>query len=108
LALGDSNFVNISRYGEAILPGNLARPLHKGVGGISRKKILSLQGGSKMGLLHHKRFFRPDEAASILALSRRTVYRMIRDGRITGVKWGKGPWRIPRDSLAILLPGEKF
>ncbi len=56
-----------------------------------------------MGLLHHKRFFRPDEAASILALSRRTVYRMIRDGRITGVKWGKGPWRIPRDSLAILL-----
>ncbi len=61
-----------------------------------------------MGLLHHKRFFRPDEAASILALSRRTVYRMIRDGRITGVKWGNGPWRIPRDSLAILLPGEKF
>jgi excisionase family DNA binding protein len=61
-----------------------------------------------MQLLHHKRFFRPDEAASILVLSRRTVYRMIRDGRITAVKWGGGPWRIPRESLANLLPGEQF
>jgi excisionase family DNA binding protein len=86
----------------------MARPLHKVLAESPGKEILSLQGGSNMGLLHHKRFFRPDEAASILALSRRTVYRMIRDGRITGVKWGKGPWRIPRDSLAILLPGEKF
>jgi excisionase family DNA binding protein len=61
-----------------------------------------------MKLLHHKRFFRPDEAAAILVLSRRTVYRMIHDGRIAGVKWGRGPWRIPRESLASLLPGEKF
>jgi excisionase family DNA binding protein len=61
-----------------------------------------------MELLHRKRFFRPDEAAAILVLSRRTVYRMIRDGRITGVKWGHGPWRIPRESLASLLPGERF
>jgi iron complex outermembrane receptor protein len=57
-----------------------------------------------MELLHHKRFFRPDEAAAILVLSRRTVYRMIRDGRLTGVKLGRGPWRIPRESLAGLLP----
>ena len=61
-----------------------------------------------MGLLHKKRFFRPDEAAAILVLSRRTVYRMIRDGRITGVKWGRGPWRIPRESLTNLLPAEKL
>lgn len=59
-----------------------------------------------MDLLHKKRFFRPDEAAAILVISRRTVYRMIRDGRIHGVKWGRGPWRIPRESLASLLPGD--
>lgn len=61
-----------------------------------------------MELLYRKRFFRPDEAAAILVLSRRTVYRMIRDGRITGVKLGRGPWRIPRESLTSLLPGENF
>ena len=57
-----------------------------------------------MELLQHKRFFRPDEVAAILALSRRTVYRMIRDGRLPGVKWGCGPWRIPRESLDGLFP----
>jgi excisionase family DNA binding protein len=61
-----------------------------------------------MELLPKKRFFRPDEAAAILVLSRRTVYRMIRDGRITAVKWGRGPWRIPRESLTSLMPGDKF
>jgi excisionase family DNA binding protein len=61
-----------------------------------------------MELLQKKRFFRPDEAAAILVISRRTVYRMIRDGRIPGVKWGGGPWRIPRESLASLFPGEEF
>lgn len=57
-----------------------------------------------MDLLQQKRFFRPDEVAAILALSRRTIYRMIRDGRLSGVKWGAGPWRIPRESLADLFP----
>ncbi len=57
-------------------------------------------------MLQNKRFFRPDEVAAILALSRRTIYRMIRDGRINGVKWGSGPWRIPRESLASLFPEE--
>ena len=57
-----------------------------------------------MDLLLHKRFFRPDEVAAILALSRRTIYRMIRDGRLPGVKWGSGPWRIPRESLAGIFP----
>jgi excisionase family DNA binding protein len=61
-----------------------------------------------MELLPKKRFFRPDEAAAILVLSRRTVYRMIRDGRITAVKWGRGPWRIPWESLTSLMPGDKF
>lgn len=59
-----------------------------------------------MGFLQNKRFFRPDEVAEILALSRRTVYRMIRDGRLNGVRWGSGPWRIPRETLAALLAEE--
>jgi len=59
-----------------------------------------------MDLLQPKRFFRPDEVAAILALSRRTIYRMIRDGRLPGVKWGSGPWRIPRESLAGLFAEE--
>ncbi len=59
-----------------------------------------------MDLLQNKRFFRPDEVAALLDLSRRTIYRMIRDGRLGGVKWGSGPWRIPRESLAGLFSGE--
>lgn len=51
-----------------------------------------------------KRFFRPDEVGRLLALSRRTIYRMIRDGRLHAVKWGSGPWRIPREALRALLP----
>jgi len=51
-----------------------------------------------------KRFFRPDEVARLLALSRRTIYRMIRDGRLQAIKWGSGPWRIPREALQALLP----
>ena len=54
----------------------------------------------------NKRFFRPDEVARFLALSRRTIYRMMRDGRIQGVKPAAGPWRIPRESLAGLLGAE--
>ena len=59
-----------------------------------------------MDLLQNKRFFRPDEVAGLLDLSRRTIYRMIRDGRLPGVKWGAGPWRVPRESLAGLFPEE--
>ncbi|MEW6386808.1 MAG: helix-turn-helix domain-containing protein [Thermodesulfobacteriota bacterium] len=51
-----------------------------------------------------KRFFRPDEVAAIMSLSRRTIYRMIRDGRLPGVRLGAGPWRIPRETLISLLP----
>jgi excisionase family DNA binding protein len=56
-----------------------------------------------MDLLQNKRYYRPDEVAALLALSRRTIYRMIRDGRLPGVKLGPGPWRIPRTSLEGLL-----
>ncbi|MBM4275150.1 MAG: helix-turn-helix domain-containing protein [Deltaproteobacteria bacterium] len=57
------------------------------------------------GLPWTKRVFRPDEVAQILALSRRTVYRMIRDGRLPGVK-DSGPWRVPWKTLERLLAGE--
>jgi excisionase family DNA binding protein len=56
-----------------------------------------------MEFVTNKRFFRPDEVAQILDLSRRTIYRMIRDGRLPGVRWGSGPWRIPRETLITLL-----
>jgi excisionase family DNA binding protein len=56
-----------------------------------------------MVYLQNKRFFRPDEVAEILTLSRRTIYRMIRDGRLPAVKLRPGPWRIPRESLMRLL-----
>jgi excisionase family DNA binding protein len=83
----------------------LALKIHQELQG---RSICNRREAKKMELLHQKRFFRPDEAAAILVISRRTVYRMIRDGRIPGIKWGCGPWRIPRQSLVSLLPGEKF
>lgn len=57
-----------------------------------------------MDLVMKKRMFRPDEVAQILCLSRRTIYRMIRDGRLPAVRLGAGPWRIPREALLKLLP----
>jgi excisionase family DNA binding protein len=59
-----------------------------------------------MGFLQNKRYFRPDEVAELLALSRRTIYRMMRDGRLAGVKLGAGPWRIPRETVVALLQTE--
>ena len=61
-----------------------------------------------MDMLKKKRFFRLNEVAAILDVSSRTIYRMIHDGRLSAVKWGSGPWRIPRESLAELLPEDTF
>lgn len=57
-----------------------------------------------MEMILKKRMFRPDEVAQILCLSRRTIYRMIRDGRLPAVRLGAGPWRISRETLLMLLP----
>lgn len=57
-----------------------------------------------MELLTKKRMFRPDEVAQIFCLSRRSIYRMIRDGRLPAVRFGSGPWRITRETLLSLLP----
>lgn len=48
-------------------------------------------------------FYRPDEVAAFLRLSRRTIYRMIRDGRLPGIKVGKTPWRISRQAFVNLM-----
>jgi len=57
-----------------------------------------------MEFISRKRLFRPDEVAQILDLSRRTVYRMIRDGRLPGIRLGSRPWRVPREALVALCP----
>jgi excisionase family DNA binding protein len=77
----------------------MALPLHP-----CFKKRQKLRGRKKMEFLLNKRFFRPDEVARLLALSRRTIYRMIRDGRLRAVRWGSGPWRIPQEALRAILP----
>lgn len=54
-----------------------------------------------------KKFFRPDELGYFLSLSRRTIYRMINDGRLGAVRFGSGPWRIPREEvLKLFSPGQ--
>ncbi len=52
--------------------------------------------------LPNKRFFRPDEVADFLLVTKRTVYRMIRDGRLEGVDLQRRPWRIPREAIVNL------
>lgn len=54
-------------------------------------------------MISSKRFYRPDEVARLLALSRRTIYRKIRDGSLKAIKWGSGPWRIPSEELRNFL-----
>lgn len=53
--------------------------------------------------LTQKRFFRPDEVADLLLVTKRTVYRMIRDGRLRGVDLSKRPCRIPRHAVLSLF-----
>jgi excisionase family DNA binding protein len=61
---------------------------------------------NEMGL--KKRFFRPDEVAEILLITKRTVYRMVHDGRLSGVDLTQRPWRIPRDSVLTLFPQDSL
>jgi excisionase family DNA binding protein len=53
-----------------------------------------------------KRFFRPDEVAELLLITKRTVYRMVHDGRLGGVDFSKRPWRIPRAAVLGLFEPE--
>jgi len=52
--------------------------------------------------LPNKSWFRPDEVATLLDISRATVYRRIEDGTIAAIRIGF-VYRIPRASLLTLL-----
>jgi len=45
-----------------------------------------------------KSLFRPDEAAAVLRITKRTVYRMMRTGELPAVD-SRGVMRIPREAL---------
>ncbi|AEB09334.1 helix-turn-helix domain-containing protein [Desulfobacca acetoxidans] len=55
-------------------------------------------------ILLKKRFFRPDEVAELLLISKRTIYRMIHDGRLDGVDKNRRPLRVPREAILSLFP----
>jgi excisionase family DNA binding protein len=57
-------------------------------------------------LVQNKRFLRPDEVAELLLITKRTVYRMVQDGRLGGVDLTKRPWRIPREAVIKLFEPE--
>ena len=54
-----------------------------------------------------RQFYRPDEVAQLLLLSRRTIYRLIHDGRLKAVRLhGTGPWRVPAEALKALVDNQ--
>jgi excisionase family DNA binding protein len=49
---------------------------------------------------------KPREAADVLRVSKRSVYRMIEDGRLSSVRLGDGPSaqiRVPASAVANLI-----
>jgi excisionase family DNA binding protein len=54
---------------------------------------------------HNKEIFlRASEAAKLLRVHRRTVWRMIARGQLEGTKVA-GSWRVQRSDIEALLPG---
>ena len=53
--------------------------------------------------MKQKAFYRPDEVAEILCLSRRTIYRMMKDGRLPCVKLSFGTKRVSHQALTNLI-----
>lgn len=43
-----------------------------------------------------------EEVANILRLNVRTIWRMLKDGRLQGIRLGGG-WRIPKEELEKIL-----
>jgi excisionase family DNA binding protein len=54
-------------------------------------------------LIGKKQSLRPDEVAEILLVTKRTIYRMIHDGRLSGVDFTNRPWRIPHETVLNLF-----
>lgn len=52
-----------------------------------------------MNTIPDKERFRPDEAAKILEVSRKTIYDWISTGQMEAVRIGKKLLRIPREEL---------
>jgi excisionase family DNA binding protein len=52
-----------------------------------------------------QRHYRILEAAELLGISKWTVYRLVKEGRLTLVKVGKRASGIPADSLRGLMKG---
>lgn len=50
-----------------------------------------------------KRLLRPDEAASILKISRWTVYRWVNEGKLIATKIGPGSLRVFTESVESLV-----
>jgi excisionase family DNA binding protein len=53
-----------------------------------------------------QRHYRILEAAELLGISKWTVYRLVKEGRLTLVKVGKRASGIPADSLRNLMRGD--
>ena len=58
--------------------------------------------GTNKDLLEVKLLLRPDEVAAILRISKRTVYNLYYDGRVSGTKI-RGCLRITSESVRRLL-----
>lgn len=47
----------------------------------------------------------PEEVATEVRVTRRTVYNWLRDGKLPALKAGRS-WRVRREDLAMFLSGE--
>lgn len=54
-----------------------------------------------------KSLLRPDEAASILKISRWTVYRWVDEGKLMATKIGPGSLRVFSDSVESLVQANR-
>ena len=57
--------------------------------------------------MFQKRLLRPDEVAKILGVSRWTVYRWVKEGRLEATKVGRGTLRIFAHSVERLIQERK-
>jgi excisionase family DNA binding protein len=58
-----------------------------------------------MTLIPNKESFRPDEAAILLGVSRRTVFRWLKKGVVEACS-DRGYQRIPRQALLAMISGK--
>jgi excisionase family DNA binding protein len=54
-----------------------------------------------------KNLLRPDEAAQVLNVSRWTIYRWVKEGRLEATKVGKGSLRVFERSIQRLIEEQR-